>query len=238
MSDSANDIKKQALEISMLYNISELAQSVAYEINNPLMIISGYSKKIRKNNGSEDYNDLEKDLLAIEKSSDRISEIIQNLLAYSKQSLELPLSKSPFQKLVEDSIQLYRDTSNTEDLAIEFENKTESNILVNPILCVQCIVNVFRFSVGHSKVTGQPKLQLSFRERKDRIELVIKDNAEKLAEEVQAKMFYQTFSTETGEGSVGMGMNSSFNIAKKFKGDLYFDNSYPENAFILSFTQS
>jgi len=238
MSDSANDIKKQALEISMLYNISELAQSVAYEINNPLMIISGYSKKIRKNNGNEDYNDLEKDLLAIEKSSDRISEIIQNLLAYSKQSLELPLSKTPFQKLVEDSIQLYRDTSNTEKLQIEFESDSNANILVNPILCVQCIVNIFRFSVGHSKSKGAPKLLLGFRERKDRIELVIKDNAEKLAEEVQAKMFYQTFSTEAGEGSVGMGMNSSFNIAKKFKGDLYFDNSYPENAFILSFTQS
>ena len=41
--------KSQAMEISMLYNISEMAQSVAYEINNPLMIINGYSKKIRKN---------------------------------------------------------------------------------------------------------------------------------------------------------------------------------------------
>lgn len=234
MSDDQERSKERAMEISMLYNISEMAQSVAYEINNPLMIINGYTKKIRKNSGSPEYQDLEKDLEAIENSGERINQIIQNLLKYSKQSMELPLEDISYSQIVLEAIDTFKLTSN--DIPdIEIESETNEKISVNPMLCIQCIVNVFRRCVEHSKKSASPKLELSFRTHKDRIELVIKDNGEKLSDEVQSKMFYQTFSTESEGDAVGMGMNSSFNIAKKFKGDLYFDNSYTENAFILSF---
>ena len=72
MKKDSKDSKNKAMEISMLYNISEMAQSVAYEINNPLMIINGFAKKIKKNSGDSEYKDLVKDIEAIEKSSKRI----------------------------------------------------------------------------------------------------------------------------------------------------------------------
>lgn len=237
MSNESDNSRKKAMEISMLYNISEMAQSVAYEINNPLMIINGYSKKIRKNAGNPDYKDLSKDLQAIENSGERINQIIQNLLAYSKQSLDMPFEEVSYVSMVNNTIALYRASSLGSEVEIEFDSNCEAIISVNPILIVQCILNVLKRCIEHSRETISPKIDLSFRTHKDRVELVIKDNGEKLSAETQSKMFYQTFSTSSEGDAVGMGMNSSFNIAKRFKGDLYYDNSYPENAFILSFKQ-
>lgn len=235
--DKNNSWAKQALEISTLYNISEIAQSVAYEINNPLMIINGYSKKIKKNADDPNYKDFNKDIEAIEKSSERINKIIQNLLQYSKQTLNLPLSNISFVEIVSNSIELYKETSNDVNTEIVFEKNIDSKINVNPTLCAQAIVNLLRNSIDHSSLNGSAKIELEFRNYKKRIELVIKDNGEKLSEDIQSKMFYQTFSTSSEGEAVGMGMNSSFNIAKKFDGDLYYDSSYTENAFILSFPE-
>ncbi|MFT6069249.1 MAG: signal transduction histidine kinase [Bacteriovoracaceae bacterium] len=227
--------KDISAEISMLYNISEIAQSVAYEINNPLMIIDGYSKKIKKNHGQSEYSDLSKDIDAIKKSSERINKIVTNLLTYSKENLTLPLEVIPFSSLVDKAIHLVKNEQDDFKAKISFDPMGSQDIEVNFSLCVQAIVNVISKSISHMRSMEHPEVNLSFREAGGFIELVIKDYGEKLSEKVQSQMFYQTFSTNIDGGILGMGMNSSFNIAKKFKGQLYFDDSYSENAFIFSF---
>ncbi len=231
------DLKDKDLsaEISMLYNLTEIAQSVAYEINNPLMIIEGYSKKIKKNHGQSEYSDLSKDVDAIKKSSERINSIVKNLLTYSQENLILPLERICFVALVDKAILLVKKENIYFKGSIEFDSNGSEEVEVNFSLCVQAIINVLKRSLTHLSSIENPEINLSFRKSGKYIELVIKDNGKKLDEEVQSHMFYETFSTNIDSGNLGMGLNSSFNIAKKFKGQLYFDDSYAENAFILSF---
>jgi two-component system cell cycle sensor histidine kinase/response regulator CckA len=227
--------KEISAEISMLYNISEIAQSVAYEINNPLMIIDGYSKKIKKNHSRGQYDDLIKDIDAIKKSSGRINSIVSNLLTYSRDNLVLPIERFPFSVLAEKAISLLKNDLTEFKGTILLDSTGSEDIEVNFSLCVQAVLNVIKKCVSHSAVSGNSEIKLSFRKMNDFIELVVKDNGEKLSEETQSQIFYQTFSTKLDGEKLAMGMNSSFNIAKKFEGQLYFDNSYSENAFIFSF---
>lgn len=227
--------KEISAEVSMLYNLSEIAQSVAYEINNPLMIIDGYSKKIKKNHSQAEYDDLIKDIDAIKKSSERINLIVSNLITYSKENLVLPIERIPFSVLAEKSIELVKNDLDDFKGTISLDSSKSEDIEVNFSLCVQALVNVIKECITHSETSESAVIKLSFRKMKNFIELVIKDSGEKLSEKTQSQMFYQTFTTSPDGQALGMGMNSSYNIAKKFEGQLYFDNSYSENAFIFSF---
>jgi signal transduction histidine kinase len=237
---SIKDSKERGIlvETSMLYNISELAQSVAYDINNPLMIIDGFAKKIKKDHRQEEYDDLSKDLEAIKKASERINNIVTNLITYSRENLKLPIEKISFSELAVEAIKRALEDNPSFKGEISIDSSGSEDVEVNFSLFSQAIVNVLTKALTQSVKTEQLQIKLSFRKVRDCIELVIKDNGEKITEEMQSSMFYQTFTTDRDGQTLGLGMNSSFNIAKKFNGQLYFDNSYAENAFIFSFNSS
>lgn len=226
-----------ASEVTRLYAINEMAQAVAYEINNPLMIISGYAKKLMKNSVNPNYKEVKKDVGAIEKSSERISSIVRTLLNYSYGPEKFSAQTIVFNDLVNSAVDSFSSVKKDYSVTIDYVPGDDAKISVNPILVEQAIYNLLNHVAEVSKNTNNKTVNLEFRKHRGRTELILKDSGKKIPEEVQVKMFYNAFATTESDEKKDMGLSSAFNIAKKYKGDLYYDNSYEQNAYILSFNE-
>jgi signal transduction histidine kinase len=93
--------------------------------------------------------------------------------------------------------------------------------------------NAFYAVNEKKKQAGQgyePKVLVSTKRLKDRIEIVVKDNGDGVPDEVVDKIFHPFFTTKpTGQGT-GLGLSISYDIVKAHGGDMMVETKEGEGA--------
>ena len=235
--------QSQLVQSAKLASIGELAAGVVHELNQPLMVIRGYTQTLIRHPG--DGTDTNKWLKLIEKNTGRMTSIINHLRIFSRQS-QSELKPVDLNQIIEDAFLMVgeqlrlHDIQTVKNLSADVPKiKGDVNKLEQVIL--NLITNARDAIEQRRKKEPKPdpmdyeqsqgKLEIITRMADagtDFIEILIKDTGSGIPEEMAHKIFDPFFTTkEVGKGT-GLGLSISYGIIKEHHAEIDIVETGPE----------
>ncbi|WP_163338429.1 PAS domain S-box protein [Desulfopila sp. IMCC35008] len=225
------DAEVQLVQSEKLASIGRLAAGVAHEINNPLTSILMYGSMLSEQLDPE--HPLAENLKYILEDTGRCTEIVKNLLAYSRQQSP---SRAVFylNNLVNESLGLIRDQKLFMNVEV-IKNFDEHQILVfadKNQLC-QVIINLLMNAFDAMDGTGTLTLTTYRNTKTNRAFIEISDTGTGISAEDQLKVFEPFFTTKPLGKGTGLGLSMAYGIMQENDGNISIKKTGPEGTTIL-----
>jgi len=222
------NLEEMVVQADKLSALGILASGFAHEVNNPLASISAYAEDLKERIKEESPEELvqsgEMDhyLDIIKNNVDRCKVITGNLLNFSRKStnssLEINLAQT-----VEDSLILLQHVLKKKN--IQLINEINSNIPIvfgDSMQIQQVLINIMQNAIDSMDDGG--RLEIDSYVINDKIVLLIEDNGSGISKEQLNKVFDPFYTTKPVGKGTGLGLYISYNIMKKWNGDILIES--------------
>ena len=211
--------QRQLMQSSKLAAIGELATNIAYEVNNPLTGVLGYTGLLLK--ADDIPADKKEHLKTVERETLRAREILKNLLDFSRRKPPL-LVKADMSMVVQDTIPLIKGQAKLSNVVITtLCNGSLPQVAVDIDEIRQVFVNLINNACFAMPKGGS--LTIQCREDKDvtgRHSVIVEfaDTGHGIPEEHLDKIFDPFFSARPDGGGTGLGLSISYMIVQNHGG--------------------
>lgn len=233
----AQQVADQArmLHQDKMISLGKLAASVVHEINNPLAGILNYTRLMIKilNRGAlspESIKKFEGYLSLMEGELSRCSEIVSNLLAFSRKS-KIEFSEVNVNDLITKCIMLSEHKLTLQNIRIETHLHPEApKVLGDFNQLQQCVINLIFNAIDAMPDGGVLTIGTSFNERKEAVEIQIRDTGCGIAKEDLAHIFDPFFTTKRQGKGLGLGLSTVYGIIDRHKGTISVESEPNQGA--------
>ncbi|MBW2018669.1 MAG: PAS domain-containing protein [Deltaproteobacteria bacterium] len=220
--DVTQEIKTQEmlLQQEKLSSVGKLAAGVAHEINNPLTAVLTNSMLLLEELTEDD--PMYEDLKAIADETLRCREIVRGLLEFARQEAPAKV-ESDLNRIVTSMVSLVRKQFSFKNITIK-QNLAENLPVVklDRDQFQQVIVNILINAMEAIERDGEIRVETSYHESEQTIELKIKDTGRGIPEEARLKLFDPFFTTK--DTGTGLGLSISHGIIERHGGSISFDS--------------
>jgi two-component system NtrC family sensor kinase len=209
MTGALKEHQERLVQSEKLAGIGRLAAGVAHEINNPLAVILGYARLLRrKSDGAT-----EEDLKVIEDETLRAKLIVDGLLDLSR-----PLSVEPepidLRALCDEAIARLRETRLLENVDVAVVG--EGQVAGHPQKLRQVVLNLVKNAAEAAGGAGNIEVRIEAGAGGAR--LVVRDSGPGLSRDAWTKLFEPFFTTK--ESGTGLGLAVSQGIVHAHGGQI------------------
>jgi len=203
------------MQVDKLSSLGTVAAGMAHEIKNPLASIKGMSEMITKAFEKGDKETIEDFKKVVPKELDRISNLVQNLLTYSKPA---KLNKIPtdLNKIVESTLKLFEVQLMKGSIKV---NRNLGGLPVkdfDPELMKQVFTNLILNAMQAMFSGGELSIRSAV--ESDRIAIEISDTGQGISEERLKNIFDPFFTTK--EKGAGLGLAITYKIIQGHGGNI------------------
>jgi PAS domain S-box-containing protein len=218
-----------------LESIGTLASGVAHEINNPINGIMNYAQlimdEVKEESDEREYAE------EIIKESLRVSEIVKNLLEFSRQNTESN-STAKIEDIIDRTLSLIRTVVKHDQIDIEINvEKDLPDIECRSQQIQQVLMNLFtnardalnnKYEGYHEDKKIIVESNKIRKDEKDWIRITVEDHGFGIPKLVQEKIFDPFFTTKNRSEGTGLGLSISFGIIQEHGGELSFETEEGE----------
>ena len=207
--------QNQLIQSEKMATVGRLAAGMAHELNNPVGAVRNYIQDVQEDTPQDDSR--WQRLKRAESATDRCKRIVSDLLTFARESKELKLVD------INDVIEITVSNA-TEEISnprIEILKELESalpKIKVDPLQIQQVFMNIVMNSSEAMQEEG--KIIIKSLKNPDSILVEISDTGSGIPEDIQDKIFDPFFTTKPPGKGMGLGLAISYNIIKRFNGDI------------------
>lgn len=236
-------LRERAVELEAIYDrLSQLEQLksdmiriAAHDLKNPLMVIDSYAKLMMKEDGFRP--DTAVALPAIKRSTERMSQIIQNFLSLDRiQRIAEHQIIEPFDlgELAIQAVEELRDRALMKTQRLEID-LPDCACIVNgdAVQMYEAITNFISNAIKYTPDSGHIQVEL-MRTQGNYIRLEVRDNGYGIPLDKQAKLFqpfYRAITRETREiEGTGLGLHLTKSIIERQGGTMVFNSVYGEGS--------
>lgn len=220
---ATDEIKKnqdQIIRSGRLAAVGELAAGVAHEIGNPLSAVSGYAQLIERNSG--DPEKVKKFAEQIEKETEFIEKIIQDLLNFSKPSQDKKES-ADIADIVESTVRTASSHKAFGQISLVIKiDEDLPKIICDRKEITQALLNLLINAA--QEAPPQTVVEISVKEENDSIIVSVTDSGRGVSAEAAEKIFNPFFTTKSAMDGTGLGLSVCFRILEKHGGKIWFEN--------------
>lgn len=216
-----------------------MLSDIAHDLRTPITTIGGYARALR--DGMVTDSEKQKEYLeAIQKKSERMTELIQLLFEYSKLDSEgFKLEKKPIdlmELLRENAALIYPDM---EESGMEFEvDIPESRFYVNAdkVQVSRVITNLMNNAIRHTNAGS--RILLSAKLTETECVIAVADSGERIPLELQLHLFEpfaMSDESRSSKGGSGLGLSIAAKVVRMHGWEIGLDNLFPEytKAFVI-----
>jgi signal transduction histidine kinase len=199
--------------------------TVSHELCTPLGFIKGYATTLLREDMTWDDPTRREFLTIIDEETDRLRELIDNLLDSSR--LQAGTMRMQFQLVKLDRLlkeTLMRASSNNDNLSINLDSQAEVVIDADPIRITQVFTNLFNNAAKYAP--GSPVV-VSLVDKDDVIHVAVKDQGPGIAPDHQEHLFqrfYRVPETSTTAHGTGLGLYICREIVHAHGGEITVDS--------------
>lgn len=215
-------IEKKLHQENKMVTIGQISAGLAHEIRNPLGTIRNclYLLKMQVSKESK-----EKAISTMENSIQRINNLIEHLLRFSRISSD-KYSQENIETMVNNIITFMETKLKAKKISCEV--KVKGNLIVN--LNVEAIniilINLIENAIdAFIEIKNENKIQISISTKENSIYFIINDNGIGILEEKIIHIF-EPFYTTKEEYGTGLGLYLVYNEVKKYNGDISVESEY------------
>lgn len=216
--------------------LGEISGNMAHEINNPLLVLTGYIGKLSR---YVEQNDLELEKVAkaterINAMTKRIQFIVKGMLKFSRGDSVLDYVEEKVQTLVEDTIVLIESKMKTNgvDFTVE-EFEKELKIDCSPVQLTQVFLNLLGNACDAVSNHDEPWVRFTVSSMGEWIEFRVVDSGKGIAKSTQDSLFKRGFTTKKIGKGTGLGLSISSEIVRAHGGELFVDDSCANTTFVV-----
>jgi two-component system NtrC family sensor kinase len=226
----------QIVQSEKMASLGKLAAGVAHEINNPLTGILLYANIVLE--GLDANDTYRKKLQNVVEDANRCSEIVKNLLAYSRQTNPTKTTLA-MNALVDDSLALIRDQKLFMHVKLQRSfAPQEMCIQVDKNQMAQVIINLVMNGVDAMDKKGVLTLRTYRNEKNHKICLEIADTGCGISKENLLKIFDPFFTTKALGQGTGLGLSTVYGIIKENHGDISVKKTSSQGTtFLIQFPE-
>ncbi|EKD69297.1 MAG: hypothetical protein ACD_47C00181G0002 [uncultured bacterium] len=211
---------------------SELVANVSHELRTPLTSIKAYSETLIDIVGTEDVDTQKEFLNIICQESERLTNLISNLLDLSKLEagdFKLELSEVNLAEIVKKCALLVKEMASQKGVSITVELPQQSSaVKCDASKIEQVVINLLSNSIKYNKPEGG-KVDVSLKENRGSFELMIRDTGIGIPKESCDKIFekfYRVDSSLTYQVSgTGLGLAIVKHIIDKHNGRITVEST-------------
>lgn len=223
----------KSIHNAKLASLGELSAGIAHEINNPLSIITGSVEVMRK---YIDQPEKIKSLLEnIERSSYRISRIVQSLKKFSRTDSIPEFSQYKLGRIITESILLLEARIKRADILLEKNIRNDSDILCDEVEIEQVIVNLINNSIDAIQDLPIRKIDIELNREDDWLLLKISDSGPGIPAEIRDKIFDPFFTTKEHGKGTGLGLSITRGILENHGATISIESDCATTCFLLKF---
>ena len=207
------DIKK--LELMR----TQFVANVSHELKTPLTSIKGFAETLRY---VEDDKTREKFLNIIDKESERLSRLINDILVLSSIESNISIQNDEFlpKTIIEDVVNMIRKLANNKEINLEFDDDNQELILGDKDKFYQLTLNLVENAIKYSENGSNVKV-ISYSKR-GYYYLEVSDNGIGIPKEDLPRIFERFYRVDKSrkKGGTGLGLAIVKHIVKTFNGDI------------------
>ena len=226
LSDTLNFMAEEILKKDQLKN--EFISSVSHELRTPLTAIKGWAITLNTDELPEE--ELIRDgLTIIEKESDRLSLMVEELLDFSKLSsgkVTIKRERTDILEIIEYIEKYTGPRSKRENIEFTLDYKDDIPLLfVDKNRIKQVLINILDNAFKFMKEDGEKKVVVSiYKEGKHAIIRVV-DNGHGIAKEELPKVKEKFYKGKSSKSQNGIGLSICDEIVKMHGGELYIEST-------------
>ncbi len=219
MSEELRNREEDLIQSKKLASLGILTAGVAHELTNPLNNISMMAQTY-----AEMYDNLDKAqriefMDKVENETERIKEIIKNLLDFSKPK-EAQLKETDINAVMQKTLKLMQNMLDISNIKTKLDFVPDlPSVLIDEYQILQVLVNLITNAVQSMQAGKTLFLATRPGSGGDSVEIKVMDTGRGISREFLPHIFDPFFTTK-GEGGTGLGLSVSYGIIKKHKGDI------------------
>ncbi len=242
LKESASIISNQQMQminVSKMSALGEMASGVAHEINNPLMITTGFLERIQKivQGDPEKYTDIALHTQKALKGTQRVAKIVKGLRSFARNGSKDPMQPVDIEKIISETLELCFERFKYGEVKLDISKGTNGKIICRESQISQVLLNLL--NNAYDAVTEMQldekwvKVDVIDSPAQNKITILITDCGPGIPKDIAAKILEPFFTTkETGKGT-GLGLSISVGIIEEHGGKLYLDHTHPHTRFIV-----
>jgi two-component system NtrC family sensor kinase len=242
----------QLIQSEKMASLGELTAGIAHEIQNPLNFVNNFSEVnnelIEEMNSESDISEIKTIANDIKQNNEKIAfhgkradAIVKGMLQHSRASTG---KKEPadINALCDEYLRLSYHGMRAKDKSFNAEIKTDYDSSIGKINIVpqdigRVLLNLFNnafYATNEKKKTANenynPVVSVQTKRLNDRVEIIVIDNGNGIAQKVVDKIFQPFFTTKpTGQGT-GLGLSLSYDIIKAHGGEIRVETKEAEGS--------
>jgi Na+/proline symporter/signal transduction histidine kinase len=228
------------VQSSKMASLGEMAGGIAHEINTPLaticLCLDAIQRRILDNNLSPEK--IEKSVLTMRKTVDRISVIVKGLKSFAREGGEIskiPIETKNISSLISEALVLCEEKLKLNSIELRIHGDSELLFDCRPIQLSQVILNLIGNSIDAISGLAEKWIEIEFVCHEDIFRLSVTDSGHGIPIDIAEKMMQPFFTTkEIGKGT-GLGLSISNGLIVSEGGRLFLDSTCPNTRFIMEF---
>ena len=224
------ELETQLRQSQKLESLGTLAGGVAHEINNPINGIMNYAQLMLDRLGTD--HALREYAAEIIKETDRVSQIIHNLLSFARQD-KRQHELAQMSDIINSTLRLIQTVMRHDQITLQVDVPRDlpavkchcqqiQQVFLNLLTNARDALNEKYLKHDANKII-YVTARLVEKEKKRWVRLTVEDHGVGVPPHIRDRVFDPFFTTKMEKGGTGLGLSISHGIVKEHRGQLHFE---------------